>query len=68
MNTEETEIKEDLERIQKVLLNNFNEVSLQECKRLWRAYSSSLNSEWVSLNPYEDHEIFESVKIFFRGR
>jgi len=55
---------EDCQRIQRVLLENGYDASLDQCERAWHSYGEeNYCAGWLVL-PKEDQEIFERLKPY----
>lgn len=54
---------EDVERIQKVLLENGYSSPLSDCSGLWNDYSGSMCAGWLGL-PEDDKDLWEILKDF----
>ena len=54
--------KEDIKRIQKVLLDNGFEASLTECHNFWDNYFFERSATWFIL-PESDKDLFEELEI-----
>lgn len=53
--------KEDIKRIQKVLLDNGFEASLTECHNFWDNYSFERSATWLIL-PESDKDLFKELE------
>lgn len=53
--------KEDIKRIQKVLLDNGFEASLTECHDFWDNYSFERSATWLIL-PESDEDLFKELE------
>lgn len=51
----------DVQRIQKVLIENGYEATLIECQNLWKEYSNDVSALWLLL-PKQDEEVFYYLK------
>lgn len=53
---------EDLQRIQKVLIDQGYIVSLRDCATLWDEYSDSMCAGWMCL-PHDDAEVYACISL-----
>jgi len=57
---------DDVRRIQKILLENDYEATLQECESLWNAYSDSMCAGWMMLDDI-DYNVYMNISHYINN-
>lgn len=63
-------IPSDCEKIQKIVAKHGYELTIEECNRLWGAYSNNSAANWLSLDYYSDEAVWKALNrvAYFEGQ